>query len=217
MDTSMILTFHLLHQQQQNEKQRRKATLLRIRSSLRVRNAISSVSLPADQESSAWYIIYKSRDEGTFINVVSIPPADFDDLLYHFNRHYIVKSGPGKRGRPPRVVAKHSVLALLMHFYTHATEHKTLCELFAVAPSTFSRVLKNAEEALGKALMDIPDAAVKWPSIPLQRHWAKKTNEREPLVEGVFAFVDGKNFRVQQPSDVDLQNAMYNGTGFVRV
>jgi hypothetical protein len=23
--------------------------------------------------------------------------------------------------------------------------------------------------------------------------------------------VDGKNFRVQEPSDIDLQNAMYNG------
>ncbi|ETV63510.1 hypothetical protein H257_19566, partial [Aphanomyces astaci] len=33
----------------------------------------------------------------------------------------------------------------------------------------------------------------------------------EPLIDGVFSFVDGKNLRMQEPSSTDLQNAMYNG------
>lgn len=189
-----------------------RAILLRMRSLLRVRNVVSSTSLPVDQEQSVWYTIYSNRDESTFIQVVSIPPSSFDRLLSAFDRFYVVKSGPGKRGRPCRIVFKHAVLALLLHYYTHATEQKTLVELFAVSPSTFSRVLKNAEIALSKALRVIPESFVQWPSIPIQQRWAELTNEREPLVEGVFGFVDGKNFRVQQPSDADLQNAMYNGT-----
>ena len=32
-----------------------------------------------------------------------------------------------------------------------------------------------------------------------------------PLLKEKFGFVDGKNFRVQKPSDIDLQNAQYNG------
>ncbi|KAE9213776.1 hypothetical protein PF004_g15239 [Phytophthora fragariae] len=34
---------------------------------------------------------------------------------------------------------------------------------------------------------------------------------REPLFKHTFGFIDGKNLRVQQPSNADLQNAMYNG------
>ncbi|KAG2908635.1 hypothetical protein PC117_g19884 [Phytophthora cactorum] len=34
---------------------------------------------------------------------------------------------------------------------------------------------------------------------------------REPLLSHTFGFIDGKNLRVQQPFNADLQNAMYNG------
>jgi hypothetical protein len=159
------------------------AILLRMRSLLRVRNVVSSTSLPVDQENSVWYTIYANRDAGTFINVVSIPPCSFDRLLSVFDRYYVVKSGPGKRGRPCRIVFKHAVLALLLHFYTHATEQKTLVELFAVSPSTFSRVLKHAEIAFSKALRDIPESFVQWPSIPMQQRWAELTNERDRLLK----------------------------------
>jgi hypothetical protein len=105
-------------------------------------------------------VIYSKRYVHIFISVVSIPPVEFDHLLVHFDRHYIIKSGPGRRGHPPRIVYKHAVLALVLHFYTHAIEHKTFCQLFAIVPSTFSRVLKNAEVVLGKVLVEISDAAV---------------------------------------------------------
>ncbi|EGZ11869.1 hypothetical protein PHYSODRAFT_369997, partial [Phytophthora sojae] len=47
---------------------------------------------------------------------------------------------------------------------------------------------------------------------------AKLMEAREPLLKHTFGFTDGKNFRVQQPSSADQQNAMYNGwlhSGFV--
>ncbi|KAF0685317.1 Aste57867_22762 [Aphanomyces stellatus] len=68
-----------------------------------------------------------------------------------------------------------------------------------------------AEDALDRALRRLPYAAVKWPSKTTQEDWAKLTNAKEPLVHGVFGFVDGKKYRVQRPSNVDLQNAQYNG------
>ncbi|KAG9404223.1 hypothetical protein AC1031_005762 [Aphanomyces cochlioides] len=151
------------------------------------------------------------RSEPSFIATVSLPPVDFDELLVYFDEEYIVKSRYGHSGRPPRIRFKHAVLAMVLHFYTAAVEHKTLHELFGIAPSTFCRVLKNAEAALHRALAKLRDADVRWPSKATQRLWASRTNAREPLVEGVFAFVDGKNFRVQTPSNNDLQNAQYNG------
>lgn len=205
----------VMEEEEAARRARRRAVLLRIRSLLRERNVVSSQSLPTDQEDSVWYKIYATQDTHAFISVVSVPPAAFALLLEKFEQYYIVKSGPGKRGRPPRVTHKHAVLALLLHFYTHATEHKTLVEVFAFVPSTLSRVLANAERALSKALLELPDAAVRWPSMATQKRWASLSNEHEPLVDGVFAFVDGKNFPVQQPSDADRQNAMYNGESFI--
>ncbi|KAG9398808.1 hypothetical protein AC1031_014125 [Aphanomyces cochlioides] len=86
-----------------------------------------------------------------------------------------------------------------------------MCELFAIPPTTFSRILINAEVALSLALKELREAAISWPSIETQAQWALATQAREPLVTGVFGFVDGKNLRVQEPSNADLQNAYYNG------
>ncbi|ETV69905.1 hypothetical protein H257_14504 [Aphanomyces astaci] len=185
--------------------------MIRIRGALRERNAIESVALQLDQTDTAWYTMYRSRHIPSFLTTVSLTPDAFDDLLHVFATEYTVLSGPGRRGRPPRIPHKHAVLAMVLHYYTAAVEHKTLQELFGVPPSTFARVLAKAEEALERSLSRIPQASVQWPSIPVQQEWSRLTNEREPLVEGVFAFVDGKNYRVQAPSSADLQNAHYNG------
>ncbi|KAF0714212.1 hypothetical protein AaE_011623 [Aphanomyces astaci] len=185
--------------------------MLRLRGILRERNAVESAALHNDQSDAAWYTMYRSHNTPSFLTTVSLPPDDFDDLLQVFDQEYTVLSGPGRRGRPPRIQHKHAVLAMTLHFYTAAVEHKTLQELFGVSPSTFARVLSNAERALGRSLNRIADAAVRWPTTRQQQHWATLTNAKEPLVEGVFAFVDGENYRVQSPSNIDLQNAQFNG------
>ncbi|ETL37704.1 hypothetical protein L916_10651 [Phytophthora nicotianae] len=43
-----------------------------------------------------------------------------------------------------------------------------------------------------------------------QRQWSRQVQAKEPLLEGVWGFVDGKNYRVQSPTDAYLQNAHYN-------
>ena len=194
--------FLLLHQALHERRRRfvlKVMLMLRMRQMLRERNRIRSISILDDQIECAWYTMYASRDVPSFIAAVSIPPNDFDKLLGVFSKHYIVKSGVGRRGRPSRVIHKHCVLAMVLHFYTHATEAKTICELFAVPPATFSRILSNSEEALSIALREIPDAGIRWPYFEQQEQWADATEAREPRVKGVFAFVDGKNLTVQQP------------------
>ena len=185
-------------------------TLFRIRMALKERNYLIASSL-IEPTFSPWYNIYERRDRGSFISVVSIDPNTFDYLLEKFSAHYIVKTGPGKRGRPPKFVNKHAVLACLLHSYTAAVENKTLCELFGVPPATLSRVLNIASEALSQTLKGLPEASIRFPDKETQLRWAALTNAREPLVKGVWGFVDGKNYRVQEPTNGDLQNAMYNG------
>lgn len=83
--------------------------------------------------------------------------------------------------------------------------------LHGLPPAVLSRVLHRAEPALLAALKEIPDAAIKWPTKDQQREWAKLVAKKNPLVQGRWGFIDGKNYHVQKPTDIDCQNAMYNG------
>lgn len=117
--------------------------------------------------------------------MVSLLVTALESLLRVFARHYIVKSGPRKRGRPPHFHSINNVLACILHFYSVAVEQKTLCELFGAVPSTLSRVLRKSEAALGKALRELPDARVQWPTFEQQREWATHVTRKEPLVKYV--------------------------------
>ncbi|KAE9323244.1 hypothetical protein PR003_g17017 [Phytophthora rubi] len=128
--------------------------------------------------------MYVSRSEGSFINTVSTPPSAFDELLQVFSRHYVVRSGLGRRGRPPALVVKHAALACVLHSYAAAVEAKTLSELFGIPPATLSRVLHKAGIALDKALQEIPDAQARYPSKHQRRQWARRVQEKEPLLDG---------------------------------
>lgn len=145
------------------------------------------------------------------MSAMGIDRRTFTYLLYYFDQFYVVLSGPGQRGRPPKLFAKGTVLACLLHFYAGTMENKTLCTLFGIPPTTLSRIMRNAEVALKKSLRAIPEATISWPSFAEQKEWATRVNRREPLLNGIWGFVDGKNYRVQAPTNTDLQNAMYNG------
>ncbi|ETP24167.1 hypothetical protein F441_02788 [Phytophthora nicotianae CJ01A1] len=83
--------------------------------------------------------------------------------------------------------------------------------LFGLPPSTLARTLRKAEKALAAALKGYPPARIAWPSAPEQAELARLVEAREPLLKYTFGFTDDKNLRVMQPSNADLQNAMYNG------
>ncbi|RHZ13018.1 hypothetical protein DYB26_013200 [Aphanomyces astaci] len=80
-----------------------------------------------------------------------------------------------------------------------------------MAPATLARTLTKAERALAVALKSVPDSFIWYPSKQQQRRWAVMVNRVEPLVRGVWRFLDGKNYRVKAPTAPDLQNAYYNG------
>ncbi|OWZ01523.1 hypothetical protein PHMEG_00027068 [Phytophthora megakarya] len=189
---------------------KRLAILLRLRMLVRERNYVTAASLLLNAYC-AWAHMYRARCRKSFINTVSIDPVTYDMLLKVFSRHYVIKSGPSKRGRPRRFTTKNNVLACLLHFYTAAVEQKTLCELFGVPPATLSRTMQDAEKALQAALRDIPEATVEWPSKEMQAEWADQVTQKENLLKGCFCVADGKNYPVQAPTHSDLQNAYYNG------
>ncbi|KAE8893382.1 hypothetical protein PF007_g22922 [Phytophthora fragariae] len=56
-----------------------------------------------------------------------------------------------------------------------------------------------------------------WPSPSRQAELARMVNKREPLLTHTFGFIDGKNLRVQQPSNADLQNAIVRTVGISEI
>jgi hypothetical protein len=54
-------------------------------------------------------------------------------------------------------------------------------------------------------------AKITWPTLQEQVSWAALIQLKENIITGRWGFIDGKNYRVQEPTDTDLQNAMYNG------
>jgi hypothetical protein len=177
---------------------------------LRTRNYISTAGLREPLQSSGQHL-YVHGTDGDYLSVMGIDRDTFKHLFDHFSDFYVVSSGPGRSGRPPKLSSKGTVLACLLHFYAGTMELKTLCELFGVPPATLSRIVHNAEVALEECLRVIPEAKITWPSFAEQHEWAARVERKEPLLKGRWGFVDGKNYRVQKPTNADLQNAMYNG------
>ncbi|KAE9275252.1 hypothetical protein PF001_g26673 [Phytophthora fragariae] len=155
-------------------------------------------------------MVYKYGSDVNFLNTTSLTRSAFNQLLRRFSRFYYIPRHM-TRGRPTKLKHHHQVLGLVLCFYVGSMEQSSLCMLFGAPPSTLSRTLARAEGALAQALSGYASARISWPSPARQAELAKLVEAREPLLQHTFGFIDGKNFRVQQPSNADLQNAMYNG------
>jgi hypothetical protein len=190
----------LTYEKTRIERHQRYLMLMLMRSSIRTRNYITALSL--DQpEQSAWQTLYRHAGqqdggEGAFILCTGLDLAGFEELLEVFVNEYVVLSGPGLPGRPPKIADKSTVLGLILHFYVGTMEDKTLSELFGIPPSTLSRVKSNAEQALYVSLRKLKKAFIIWPSFDEQRAWARSVAVKEPLVTDKWGFIDGKNFKV---------------------
>ena len=163
------------------------------------------------QHHAPWYHTFASGNDNTFLALTGLTRAAFMMVLKAFARHYTVKSGPQRSGRPTRFRHKHAVLACLLHMYRTGAGLNSLGSHFGVPTSTMSRNMAKAEASLALALKEIPEAAVRWPSKDQQLEWARLVQNKESLVKGCWGVIDGKNYRVAAPTAADKQNAYYNG------
>ena len=175
---------------------------------LRFRSYVTSAGLLKPQ-GSPWCKLYDHGDDYHFINMTSLDRNSFHKLLDVFKRYYDFSWKSKKVGRPGSLKTKHEVLGLVLMFYTATIECKSLCGHFGIPPTTLSRTLRKAETALLLTLKSIPEALIKWPSLELQRFWSVLVSRKEPLLKKKFGFIDGKNYRVQKPSDSEMQNAHF--------
>ncbi|EGZ04590.1 hypothetical protein PHYSODRAFT_536076 [Phytophthora sojae] len=83
--------------------------------------------------------------------------------------------------------------------------------MFGVPPTTLTRVLTAAEDALTAVLRGFAPARIVWPTFARQKALARLVAAKQPMLQFTWGFLDGKNYKVQQPQDRDIQNAQYNG------
>ena len=71
-----------------------------------------------------------------------------------------IANGDQERKVDHQLLYKHQVLGCVLAYYTDTISAKTLCQTFGIVPSTLSRTLKLAEEALDRSLSDLSVANV---------------------------------------------------------
>ncbi|KAJ8566586.1 hypothetical protein ON010_g6535 [Phytophthora cinnamomi] len=169
------------------------------RRSLRVRHYATLDCIP-DPRDSDWMKLWRNGSDENFIHYTSLDRISFCRLLEQFSPYYKLPGYNHKGGRPPRLQHKHQALAVVLTFYVDSHHEKHASVYFGAPPSTLSRVLNSAEEALGKALASFRPARISWPSGARQRALAKLTALREPLLQFTWGFIDGKNLNVSTAS-----------------
>ena len=176
---------------------------------IRTRHEPTSESVPHPLESASACLL-RCADDAAYISRLGLPRSAFySKLLPPFHR-LVPHRRVGKPGRPPKLNPAQA-LALTLEFYASTCELKTLGALYGLTARQAGRWLQRGEAALFAVLHSEPLARVCWPSFVTQRAWGGHMQQYFPLVPNRFGYVDGKNLPVQEPSDVDLQNAMYNG------
>lgn len=206
----MLAVAQLLFDEEDSDDDRLEELMLcRRRMQIRTRHDTNSHCLPHPSTSASVSLLL-SMDDVAYISRLGLPAATFHKLLQQFH-HFIPRHNPhGLGGRPPKLNPAQA-LALVLEFYASTCELKTLGALYGITPRQAGRWLQRGESALYKVLRNVPLARISWPSFDTQVTWGTHMQQFFPLVPNRFGYVDGKNLPVQEPSDVDLQNAMYNG------
>ena len=83
------------------------ALLLRFKFYLRDRNFLHSAALFPSVREAPWYVLYRDGCDSDLLSAISLTRSSFEYLLSRFKLFYKFKSGPRKRGRPPRVKDHH--------------------------------------------------------------------------------------------------------------
>jgi len=88
---------------------------------------------------------------------------------------------------------------------------KYLCLIFGLVPSTISPVIKQMLHLVTQLLRKHPAARITFPDKEKMEYFSKLLRSREQRVNDVIGFMDGLSLKIECKSDLDTQNAFYNG------
>ena len=102
-------------------------------------------------------------------------------------------------------------LGLVLHWLSSTMRHVSLQQIFALTPSTVSRYLRFSRTILLMVLQRLRDARIAWPQGEEFFELSSYVSAHHPLLGGVFGSIDRLNLPCQVSSDLEIENATYNG------
>jgi hypothetical protein len=87
----------------------------------------------------------------------------------------------------------------------------SLQQIFGVTPAVCSRYRAFGIRLLLKCLRILPEGQIAWPNRIQVHQFANLIRQRHPLLKSAFGFVDGLHLPVARASDLEVENAFYNG------
>jgi len=175
--------------------------------------------LPNPRIGTPWIRLYQNYEDRAFITTMGVDTSTFRTILEAgFGRlwHTLPIPRPDMRTAIHPRAGKRSLdaaggLGLVLHWLSSTMRQVSLQQIFALVPSTVSRYLNFALSILLKVLRQMPDAAITWPRGDEFLELSGYVAMRHPLLQGVFGSIDGLNLPCQVSSDVEMENATYNG------
>lgn len=110
MKVSAMILYALIDDYNSQILRKELALLVSYSNSCRVRNYLTSASLQTHGNTAWNHFYYSVHDD--FMAVLGINRQSFETILEEFKKDYVVRSGPGRVGRPPRLQEKNAVLGI---------------------------------------------------------------------------------------------------------
>jgi len=175
--------------------------------------------LPNPRIGTPWIRLYEKHEDRAFITTMGIDTSTFHAILeagFGHLWHTRPISHPNIRTAIYTRAGRRSLdaaggLGLVLHWLSSTMRQVSLQQIFALVPSTVSRYLHFALSILLEVLRQMPHATITWPQGNEFLELSGYVSMRHPLLQGVFGSVDGLNLPCQVSSDVEIENATYNG------
>ena len=175
--------------------------------------------LPNPRFGTPWMRLYNNCEDRAFITTMGVNTSTFNAILEAgFGRLWYARPIP-RPDKPTAIqprAAKRSLdaaggLGLILHWLSSTMRQVSLQQIFALVPSTVSRYLRFALSILLETLREMPHAAIEWPQGDEFLELSGYVSMRHPLLQGVFGSIDGLKLPCQVSSDMEMENATYNG------
>ncbi|KIY47575.1 hypothetical protein FISHEDRAFT_45080 [Fistulina hepatica ATCC 64428] len=179
--------------------------------------------LPNPRESSPWQSLFASRNDRAFITTMGLDVDTFHHVLGNgFSLKWDTCRIPRSDTDHTRGIAeprpsRRSLdaaggLGLILHYYNSTMSDTSLCQIFALTPTTVSRYIDFAMGVLLETLRSLPAAAVRWPTgADAFQELNDYVIAKYPRLTGAFRTMDGLNVPVQESADEIIENQTYNG------
>ena len=166
-----------------------------------------------------WRHLYENNDDRAFITTMGVDTSTFRMILEAgFGTMWytlpITRTDTHATGKPRaggRSLDAAGGLGLVLHWLSSTMRQVSLQQIFALVPSTVSRYLRFALSILLEVLRRVPQAAIAWPRGDEFLELSGYVTAWHPLLRGVFGSIDGLNLLCQVSSDIEMENATYNG------